>query len=172
MLKYLLGDATDPIKKPAIIAHVCNDIGLMGSGFVVPLYTKNPKVKSEYVRWYRDTQEGLAKPPLRLGEVQVLEFQKDVLVANMIAQQETIRTNRHPLKYEALDTCLLSVYEKAVSSGLSVHMPRIGAERAGGTWSEIEKVILKVIAKFPVESYVYTLPDETWKWLETTYETL
>ena len=39
-INYLKGDATEPTKKPAIICHVCNDIGGWGRGFVLALSKK------------------------------------------------------------------------------------------------------------------------------------
>jgi O-acetyl-ADP-ribose deacetylase (regulator of RNase III) len=170
MLKYVIGDATDPIKKPAIIAHVCNNIGLMASGFVVPLCAKNPKIKEAYEAWYKNTKAGTSAPPLELGEVQLLDYEEDVLVANMIAQHETIRTNPIPIRYPALTTCLKTVYKYAAAFGYTVHMPRIGAVRSKGSWGVIEKIIEDVIKEYPVETYVYTLENEKDKWPGTNYD--
>ena len=45
-IKYLLGDATSPdLSTRPLIAHICNDIGAWGKGFVVPLGQKYPKAK-------------------------------------------------------------------------------------------------------------------------------
>lgn len=38
-IRYQTGDATAPAEKPAIICHICNDLGGWGKGFVVALYT-------------------------------------------------------------------------------------------------------------------------------------
>lgn len=36
-LHYLIGDATNPVIKPALICHVCNSVNKWGAGFVVSL---------------------------------------------------------------------------------------------------------------------------------------
>jgi hypothetical protein len=40
-LHYLIGDATEPVLKPAVICHVVNDCGIWKSGFVIALSKKN-----------------------------------------------------------------------------------------------------------------------------------
>ena len=51
-IKYQVGDlfeAIDSYKEKIIIAHVCNNKGAWGSGFVIPLGKKYPLAKSEYL---------------------------------------------------------------------------------------------------------------------------
>jgi hypothetical protein len=47
VIRYLVGDATAPfIKGPKIIAHVCNDVGKWGLGFVMSVSAKWPDVRT------------------------------------------------------------------------------------------------------------------------------
>jgi O-acetyl-ADP-ribose deacetylase (regulator of RNase III) len=102
-----------------------------------------------------------------LGEVQFVQVKPDICVANMIGQHDIRWINGiPPIRYEALEQCLGIVYKKAAEEGLTVHMPRIGAELSGGLWGKIEEIIKKTMT---VESYVYTLEKQKNKWT-TVYE--
>lgn len=179
-LHYLIGDATDPRHKPAIIAHVCNDCNGFGAGFVVSLSKRYPKAKARYHEWFKTSMpgepimsKGLAP---KLGEVQFVQVapedtndhdEPEVIVANMIAQHD-IRWNGKipPIRYEALEKCLTKVYELALKGNLAVSMPRIGAVLSGGHWPTIEGIIKKTMT---VETYVYTLESQKDRWV-TVYE--
>ena len=55
MLSYVEGDLFDFLNADhhVMIAHVCNDKGAWGSGFVVPLAKKYPTTRQEYINWYK-----------------------------------------------------------------------------------------------------------------------
>lgn len=155
-LYHVIGDATQPVKKPAIIAHVCNDEDRWGAGFVIPLGKAYPQAESEF--------HGISHADRKLGYTQFV-LMGDVMVANMIAQKGVRRSGKGiPLRYEALHTCLVEVQGRAESEGRTVHMPRIGAGLAGGSWDVIKSVIT---ATMKVDTYVYTLPNEANDWPET-----
>ena len=79
---YLRGDATNPMAKGnKIIAHVCNDIGGWGKGFVLAISRHWPEPEREFRAWYR-TREGFA-----LGEIQLVQVRQYLWVANMIGQR-------------------------------------------------------------------------------------
>ena len=147
---YITGDATQPIKTPAILPHIVNDVGKWGSGYVVALSNRFGKGEGSPEDVYRKTR------PLVLGHVSWALAAPDILVANMVAQHSVKRDGEtRPLRIKALDRCLDIVYLEAFFKGAIVHMPRIGCERAGGTWSEIEPIIRKYLS---VDTYVYDLP--------------
>ena len=159
-LKYLLGDAANPIHKPAIIAHCCNDIGGWGRGFVLALSKKYPTAEISYREWFK------TGTPV-LGDVQFVQVTSDICVANMVAQHDVKwNGNIPPIRYFALNKCFEQVYEKALDEKLTVSMPRLGAALAGGSWHEIEKII-KV--QMTVDSYVYTLEQQKNEWPGTIY---
>ena len=149
---YYDGDATEPVGEGAkIIAHVCNDIGGWGRGFVLAVSKKWPEPEAEYRKW-------AARAKQCLGEVQFVGVAPGLCVANMIGQ-----TGIHPkdgippIRYIALRQCLKIVRLHAVEHRESVHMPRIGSRLAGGNWEMIEKIITQELRDIPV--YVYNYHD-------------
>lgn len=154
MIKYLVGNAIKPIIYPTIIAHVCNNINKWGKGFVVPLGQSYPKAKYEYHKWFSDL--GYNDKPI-LGNTQFVIIRDTIAIANMIAQ-EGIRVNDNiPLRYDALRKCLKNVNDFAIRHKAVINMPRIGCGLAGGTWNEIEKIIMEEVF---VDTYVFTLSSE------------
>ncbi|GAA0116590.1 macro domain-containing protein [Clostridium sp. CTA-19] len=150
---YLKGDATTPsIDGNKIIAHICNDIGAWGKGFVLALSKRWNKPEKEYRKWYKDDSN------FELGEVQYVQVSEDIYVANMIGQRDIKRgKSGPPIRYEAVDKCLEKVGEKAVELNATIHMPRIGCGLAGGKWEEIEKLINKNICSRGIDVYVYDI---------------
>lgn len=127
-LHYLIGDATEPIIKPALIPHVCNSVNGWGAGFVVSLSRKNKGPEEAYHKWYNEDRASFV-----LGAIQIVLFIENVWVANMIAQKG-IRWEGMvpPIRYDALEQCLNSAYKHARNNNLTLHMPRIGCVLAGG----------------------------------------
>lgn len=150
-IEYLIGDATAPaIAGMKIIVHVCNDIGGWGRGFVLALSKKWPQPEAEYRRWYQD------KAGFELGNVQFVQVEPEVMVANMIGQRNIKATKEGPpVRYEAIDACLEKVSQKALDLGATVHMPRIGCGLAGGQWERIEPLVHKNLSERGIAVYVY-----------------
>jgi len=146
-IRYLKGDATSPIVKPAIIVHVCNDIGAWGAGFVLALSQKWNRPEKSYRDWFQN------KTDFGLGSVQFVPVEPALQVANMIAQHNVgIIDDVIPLRYDALRNCLNTVYTKVKNTDQTVHMPRIGCGRAGGDWDKVEIIIGVTMT---VDTYVY-----------------
>lgn len=89
--------------------------------------------------------------------VQLVQVERDIWVANMIAQRD-IRTFHGvpPIRYSALKECLATASHDARTMGASIHMPRIGCGLAGGTWEMIEPIVRKELSGLKV--FVYDLP--------------
>jgi O-acetyl-ADP-ribose deacetylase (regulator of RNase III) len=155
MISYVQGDATLPAGEgPKIIAHIVNDQGGWGRGFVVALRNRYPQAESAYRRWAQ--RPAADDPPFALGEVQFVQVAPDLWAANMLAQH-AYRTpdNPVPLRYDALDTALSTVARFATERGATVHMPRIGAGLAGGDWEQIAALIEQCLVGH--EATVYSL---------------
>ncbi|MFI9787093.1 macro domain-containing protein [Kitasatospora sp. NPDC051984] len=139
-ISYLRGDATAPQGKGVrIIAHVCNDLGGWGKGFVLALSRRWPEPEAAYRRWHRER----AGNDFGLGAVQLVQVESYLWVANMVGQRG-IRTGRStgvPVRYEAIDTALGTLGGHARRLGASVHMPRIGCGLAGGRWERVEPLV-------------------------------
>ena len=159
-LHYLIGDATEPVRRPAMIIHVCNNTNGWGRGFVLAVSAKFPEAERQYHEWFRTEHP-------QLGQVQFVQVKPEICIGNMISQ-EGIRWqgNVPPIRYGALNDCLKLAYGKALKENMTVHMPRIGAVLSGGDWRQIEKIIL---ANITVDSYVYTLEKQKDRWT-TAYE--
>ncbi|ATC36766.1 macro domain-containing protein [Elizabethkingia anophelis] len=152
MINYLKGDATNPeISGNKIIAHICNDAGGWGKGFVVAVSKRWKEPELSYREWYKSGEN------FNLGEIQLVQTTSDIWIANMIGQHK-INKSPHgipPIRYEAVEKCLEKLAEEALSLNAVVCMPRIGCGLAGGKWEEIEKIINRTLIHRQVDVYVY-----------------
>ena len=152
-IRYLAGDATSPIGKgPKIIAHVCNNRGGWGRGFVLAVSARWPEPEKAYRKWYRER----ASNDFALGAVQVVPVLTGMWVANMIGQHG-IKTGSAgpPIRYDAVDRCLAKLAAHAAELEASVHMPRIGCGLAGGKWERIEPLVTTRLCDLGIAVTVY-----------------
>jgi O-acetyl-ADP-ribose deacetylase (regulator of RNase III) len=145
-----------------MIAHICNNKGRWGSGFTLALSQRWESPERFYRQWYRaNVYEGI---PFRLGETQFIPVgynpkkteDRGIWVANMIAQNG-FRTaaNPRPVCYESLRTCLEQVAQKAIELQAQVIMPRIGCDRGGGDWKDIEPMLQECLVQKDLQVTVY-----------------
>lgn len=148
LITYVNGDATQPIGSGRkIIAHITNNSGGWGRGFVVAL----SKRWSAPERVYR-----LEVPDL--GEVDYAWVEENLWVANMCAQNGYVsREQPVAVDYSALGICLDQVAMRATDLDASVHMPRIGCGLGGGRWETIEALITQRLVANGVKVTVYDL---------------
>ncbi|MFC1403552.1 MULTISPECIES: macro domain-containing protein [Streptacidiphilus] len=152
-IEYVRGDATTPLGKgPKVIAHICNDLGGWGKGFVLAVSRRWPEPETAYRRWHRER----AGNDFGLGAVQLVQVGPLLWVANMVGQHG-IRTGSKgvPVRYEAIDTALGTLAEHAAELDASVHMPRIGCGLAGGRWQRTEPLILARLTGRSIAVTVY-----------------
>jgi O-acetyl-ADP-ribose deacetylase (regulator of RNase III) len=150
---YVRGDATVPsVRGTKVIAHVCNDIGGWGKGFVLALSRRWPQPEAAYRAWHRER----ASNDFELGAVQLVQVEPYVWVANMIGQRG-IRTGSKgvPVRYEAIDAALERLAARVAELDASVHMPRIGCGLAGGKWSRIEPLVTERLVRRGIAVTVY-----------------
>lgn len=147
MLKYRHGDLFQNLPKRGVIAHVCNDIYVMGSGFVIPLKRRWQIVEEEYKR----------VAPL-LGETQIINVEKNLYVANMVAQHgiNGVGGRHRPLRYVYLAKCMLDVARFARDHELEIVAPLFGAGLAGGDWNLVEMFIYE--AWEGLDATIYQIP--------------
>lgn len=149
-ITYLTGDATDPSPRPAIIAHVVNDIGAFGAGFSGELSRRWPKAEESY----RASGQGR----LRLGETLLARVDDDLWVAHLVAQRGLWQRGKPPpVRYGAMELALGYVADKAIVQEASVHMPRIGCGLAGGSWVLVEPIIERALVQRGIDVTVYDL---------------
>ncbi len=152
-ITYVKGDATAPQGKGVkIIAHICNNLGGWGKGFVLALSRRWPEPERAYREWHR----GRASNDFALGSIQIVRVSEYVYVANMVGQQGMRSGSQGPpIRYEAVRECLAKLAKEALALEASVHMPRIGCGLAGGKWERIEPLIEETLLAAGVPTTVY-----------------
>jgi O-acetyl-ADP-ribose deacetylase (regulator of RNase III) len=156
-ITYITGDATRPEGTgPKIIVHVCNDIGAWGRGFVMALSRRWPEPERRFRAWHR----GEGATPFALGQVQFVAVGAQLWIANLIGQRDIrSRGGVPPVRYEAIREGLGRIADFAKENEATVHMPRIGAGLAGGSWEEISSIIEAELVEKGVTVTVYDLPS-------------
>jgi O-acetyl-ADP-ribose deacetylase (regulator of RNase III) len=152
-IKFLKGDATSPqAKGNKVIAHVCNDRGKWGKGFVMAVSARWPEPERAYREWHRERAEN----DFGLGAAQLVQVTPCIWVANLVAQHGVRGGNRTPpIRYKAVEMCLGKLAGYALDLAASVHTPRIGCGLAGGKWDAIEPLIVKTLCQSDVAVTVY-----------------
>jgi len=151
-INYVTGDATQPIGDGnKIIVHICNDVGAWGAGFVVALSRRWRQPEQTYRNLFRDNTA------LKLGDVQLVNVEPDIWVANLIGQRSLAhRDGNPPIRYDAIRDGLTKLHKEAYQLEASIHMPRIGCGLAGGRWDIIKALIDDTLSGLQVT--VYDLP--------------
>ena len=155
-LKYVDGDVREPVGDGfKVICHICNDQNTMGSGVARSLYEKWNKVKSRYHKHCTFFHERKANV---LGSVNLVEVTPTIYVANMIAQHMVgvDENGNPPIRYDALIECLRIVREFVFLNKDTIHIPyKMGADRAGGDWDIIEKIIKNELCSKDIDVTIY-----------------
>ena len=166
-INYVTGNALGPdVSGNKIIAHICNNVGAWGAGFVVAISKKWPGPEQSYRDWAGGDLSSNMPYPFKLGYIQFITVDSSTVVANMIAQDNIAYSSpgHIPIRYDELEKCLNTVAAVAMMEDRSVHMPRIGCGIAGGSWAIIEQIINRTLVENGVDTYVYTLPgDNSWR---------
>lgn len=166
MIEYKIGDIlTDGIASPGakMIAHIANNCGQWGAGFVVPLGEKYPGAKAEYER--------LSTYPMGFAQiVQAPGFEK-LFISNIIGQDNTRgpdwKSDVPRVQWWAVREGLISSMMFCAAYGIpQVVMPRIGCGIGGGSWNDAEWVIGDAVNEIQEDGItapmitVYTLPSD------------
>ncbi|MNK29923.1 Macro domain protein [compost metagenome] len=151
-IEYKKGDATNPSDNGnKIIVHICNNIGGWGKGFVLAISKRWKAPENSYRTWYQ------SKDNFNLGEVQFVQVEQDLWIANLIGQHKINKdeNGNAPIRYDAVEEGLRKVADFASDINASVHMPRIGCGLAGGEWGIIEPIIKETILTKDINTTVY-----------------
>jgi O-acetyl-ADP-ribose deacetylase (regulator of RNase III) len=135
---------------------VCNDVGGWGAGFVLALSRRWEEPERAYRRWHREHPADFA-----LGEIHLIEVEAQLWVANLLGQRDVRRgpNGEPPVRYDAIRSGLERVARFALDEGATVHMPRIGAGLAGGSWPVIEAIVVETLVDAGIDVTVYDLPS-------------
>ena len=153
-ITYLNGDATNPSTPgPKVIAHICNDVGGWGKGFVLAISNRWREPERQYRLWFVNRESN----DFALGSVQFVEVDPNIWIANMIAQHKIKRGSDGvpPIRYDAVKSCLGLLSQFAADHNATIHMPRIGCGLAGGSWDKIEPLIEQTCGVVQVPVFVY-----------------
>ncbi len=142
------GSATSP--RPAagetvIIAHLANDCGAWGAGFVLAVNQLDTEPRARYRLLAAAFGAGKDKTErIPRGIVQFVpagQCDGKILVANMVAQKG-VGGGGDLVDYDALGRCLDRVFDLADEVGAEVHIPsKMGAGLAGGNATKIQQII-------------------------------
>jgi Zn-dependent peptidase ImmA (M78 family)/O-acetyl-ADP-ribose deacetylase (regulator of RNase III) len=152
----LKGDATDTRGEGRrILAYVVNDkAALWGAGFALAVRKKWPQVQTAFHEW------ATRNPAMfRLGNVFMSAVDKNVTAFQMICQHGYGPSPKPRIRYSALQSCLERLAQEAIQERATVHMPRIGAGQAGGSWGLIGQLIDEILCARGLRVTVYDLPD-------------
>lgn len=153
-LKYIVGDVREPIGEGnKFVAHCVNSVGIMGSGVARALFEKWYKVRSDYLEWAKEED-------FKLGNIQFVKVEKNIVVVNMVGQEGVGFDKREnpPIRYEAMRSCLQKLAEKALQYHASVNLPyKIGCDLAGGSWDIVEPMIIEELCAKDIEVIIYDI---------------
>lgn len=142
-IKTKPGSATEPQPENGrgiVIAHICNNVGAWGAGFVLAINELSMAPRNAYMSWAKEKNNKIT-----LGLTQFVEARPNVIVSNMIAQNG-IDKSAVPdgclVDYQALHKCLLKTLRRAVQLNFDVHIPAgVGSGLAGGDKTKIHDLI-------------------------------
>jgi O-acetyl-ADP-ribose deacetylase (regulator of RNase III) len=129
-----------------IIGHCVNDIKRWGRGFVVPLGTRYPESKSQYMN-----------SSCGLGDCDLVPIYTDLYVANLYGQHTIWSQNGvPPIRYDALQSAFMNLKQEILhlqrqhpGSVINFQFPSIGAGLAGGDWKRISAMITNTYGSVP-----------------------
>jgi hypothetical protein len=159
------GSATN-LEPHVILGHVCNSAGGWGAGFVLSVNNISSVPKAAYKALYQDNQ-------LSLGFTQFVEIKPTIFVANMIAQDGYARNHADgcALDYEALKSCLKTLFARAIKLGYKVYFPAgMGSTLAGGKRETVHEII-KETAELIEQKFGGELDVTLWEFDPKTEDT-
>lgn len=157
---YTEGDVLDVLYGKGRVqglVHVVNDAGRWGAGFTAALDRWEPQLREDYLR-----------EPMRLGEVRAAHVEHyrhscKTTVFHVCAMNGVRRAGvPRPLSYAALARGLRSVGKawSLIHPEANIYMPRIGCGLAGGTWDQVEPLIVKALCARDIQVVVCDLPPK------------
>lgn len=154
-ITYLKGDATAPRGAGLrILAHIVSNRGMVwGAGFGRAVRKKWPKVQDEFAKWVVGHHDDF-----QLGNIHISRVDDSLVVAHLVAQHGVGPSRMPRIRYGALEKCLEKLADHALTTGASVHMPRIGTGEAGGSWEIVGEIVEDTLCQRRVDVTVYDLP--------------
>lgn len=146
-LVYKKGDLLEAHKDGVtIIGHQCNCRGGWNRGIHAAIGKKWPNVIEKYIsfKWHLGD--------MRIFETGIPNF-RIAYLAGQDGYGNAARTGLVYTNYKALEEAIIKLYESLDPRTDKVGFPLIGAGLAGGDWSVIEDIIIRVFKGVPVTIY-------------------
>ena len=179
MYSVIKGDATKPtleIGEIAVIPHVCNNEKIWGGGFVIALSKKWIEPEKEYKEYIHHNMElftslqskDMILGKLACGGIGLCKVNKDICVANMIAQDGIMgEYNPTPIRYDSLIQCMTKIKDIILTFNnrnnknrqMTIHTPKFGSLRAGGKWELVEALIKNIWVDQGIDVTVYEFEE-------------
>ena len=142
-INYIKGDLFT--SKDLLIAHGCNDCGVMGSGVAKTIKERFPAA-----------YEGYKNGDHHLLGHNIYVNCDGVVIANCITQKGYgFAGDKRFVSYDAVDSCMSRLCNYCIRYGIkSISIPKIGAGLGGGDWAIIEKIIERAFKDVTVNIYV------------------
>jgi hypothetical protein len=151
-IEFIRGDATAaPVAGNRIIVHICNDGGIWEGGALSECWPFPELCYRHYAATF--TKDDL---DMDMGAVQLVLVEKDLIVANLIAQSRHKNQNGvMPIQFQAIRAGLMKVAKVAEDWNASVHMTRFGSGFANGNFLDVERIITSVLSTRDIPVTVY-----------------
>jgi O-acetyl-ADP-ribose deacetylase (regulator of RNase III) len=136
-MKIIKGDITTATED--IIIHQVNCQNVMGSGVAKALYTKWPKVKTDY-HSYCDMMNRIASKEDLLGMIVPVEVEANKTVINCFSQLTFGNDGRQHTDYKAVADCFWKIHCNFPDATIAI--PYLyGCGLGGGDWTIVSKII-------------------------------
>jgi O-acetyl-ADP-ribose deacetylase (regulator of RNase III) len=156
-IRFVQGDVLEPRGAgPTVICQLVNDQARVWGGGVAKLAGKKyPKAQKDFSLWIT----GIPRAK-RLGEVHFAEANDSTVVASLVGQEGFGPSSTPRIRYAALEHCFEKISEFASKRAATVHMPRVGAGQAGGSWDTVEEIVQDTLVTDGISVTVYDLPPK------------
>jgi hypothetical protein len=156
------GNVLEPVGEgKKIILNLVNDVGKWTKGNTKEISKKFQHLKGwsperVYKNYYLDHVVVQKKAPyLPIGEVQFINVEQNIAIANMFAQHNIFWDgNVPPIRYDSLSKCLDTIGIVAKEQDCSIHTNEFGKGHAGADWKIIDILFERYIPK-NVKCYIY-----------------
>ncbi|WP_300469990.1 macro domain-containing protein [Breoghania sp.] len=154
-IRLLHGDLLEPRNGgKEIICQLVNDKAVKwGTGVARKIAKRFPDAEEAYAEQVKQIPQHD-----RLEHAILSKASEDITIARLIGQQGFGPSLFPRIRYSALQSCLERVADHAVSTGASIHMPKIGTGSARGDWSTIEEMLDNEMVRAGLCVTVYEVP--------------
>ncbi len=154
-LSYLQGDVLQPRGTGIrLVLMMVNDTARRwGGGLARTAARRFPRAQDEFSAWIMELPRRE-----RLGQAHFADVGNGITLVSLVAQEGYGTSDAPRVRYAALSRALNRVADEAARHGASVHMPRLAAGGAGGSWDVVEGIVTDVLVDHGIPTTVYDLP--------------